>query len=730
MQSARERSFFPSLLRGREVGMMLCLAACLAAAPAAIAQSGGDPEGESNVHPAGLQNELTNGLGSWIWDSKTFNNQPCQLWRAFEIPAGAHVTRGLLRLTVDDKFSVLLDGQKLGTGDRNAELYQFDVTSFLTPGEHVLAVHAYNATGQAGVICGLQAELADGQKIDIQSDRTWRIVPVFDHHWERVLRASNSWASATIIAPLNNTIWWTTSNGLKLVVRQLAEDVTDSGWSGFVDGVTAADDVTNGLGSWIWAARTYDSQPCRLWRSFEIPAASEVRTAELKMTVDNDYAIYLDGRQLGRGGDWRELFEYDLTALLAPGKHVLAVDAFNGSAEAGLILGLGIDLADGRRIDVRSDSSWRIVSANKRHWETVTEASPDWPAASVIAPIGTAPWWSRPVNVNWMPSIKPVNVSFWQTGWFQAALSSLLALVTLVSIHLVAQRAMHRKEQWLQERERARIARDIHDDLGSKMTTLVLHGEVALSDLPPGSETHKRLENICDEARRMLSTLDEILWAVNPKRDTFRDFVAHICGYAQEFLGPTGILCLFDMDLDVSGIPLDLPMKRTLVMVVKEALNNVAKHSGATELELAIKNVAGQLVILVSDNGEGFDSAAVKSGRNGLANINDRVRELGGSCAIISRPGEGCRIEIWVPLERARWFAGLSRLRARLKHRINPQKNALSETHQPFSRGHWPADRGRVPVGPARAGESVAGGYRRRPAGSQGELDQTDRFLS
>ena len=105
--------------------------------------------------------------------------------------------------------------------------------------------------------------------------------------------------------------------------------------------------------------------------------------------------------------------------------------------------------------------------------------------------------------------------------------------------------ALHRKEQWLLLQERMRIARDIHDDLGSRMTQLVLHGEVAQSDLPADSDTRVQIDRICEEARGILSTLDEILWAVNPKRDTFRDFTSFICGYAQEFFKSTRIQCLF-----------------------------------------------------------------------------------------------------------------------------------------------------------------------------------------
>ena len=80
---------------------------------------------------------------------------------------------------------------------------------------------------------------------------------------------------------------------------------------------------TNGLGSWIWASNTFDGQTCQLWRTFEIPATAKITKARLVMTADNEFALYLDGRELGRGDDWRELFVFDLSQILTPGKHVL-----------------------------------------------------------------------------------------------------------------------------------------------------------------------------------------------------------------------------------------------------------------------------------------------------------------------------------------------------------------------------------------------------------------------
>jgi signal transduction histidine kinase len=260
-----------------------------------------------------------------------------------------------------------------------------------------------------------------------------------------------------------------------------------------------------------------------------------------------------------------------------------------------------------------------------------------------------------PERVNPMPTLQPIKIYFWQTGWFQVLLSSVCLLAVMISARLIAQLEAHRRERWLLERERERIAMDIHDDLGSQMTQLVLHGEVAQSELPADSATRLQLDRICEEARSVLSTMDEILWAVNPKRDTFRDFASYVCGYAQDYLKPTQIQCLFDLDPEMSAVVLDLPVRRTLLMAIKETLNNAVKHSKASELILRIGWQAERLVVVVSDNGQGFDKSNSKQGRNGFANMEQRMREVEGTCLVTSQPGKGCRVEFGVPLKQSRW---------------------------------------------------------------------------
>lgn len=470
--------------------------------------------------------------------------------------------------------------------------------------------------------------------------------------------------------------------GLAFGAGQPAEDSTPG--LSVVRGQNIPADAKLGLGAWIWTDKTFDRQSCRLWKEFELPPKTKVVSARLRMTADNGYRFYLNGRELGRGADWRGITEYDLTNLLAPGRQVLAVDAFNDYFLAGLILALRIELEGGQSLDIISDPSWRVVPEQVRGWEKVKRADATWPQA-VIIPTESVPQWTDP---NWpydyvtVPAFQPVITPFWQRPGFHIALAVASGLTLLVCVALIIRLAMHSKEQRLLNLERARIARDIHDDFGTRLTRLVLEGEVAKSELTGNNGTHERLARITAGLREALGAMDEVLWAVNPRRDTVKDFVTYLCEYAQTFLQPTRIQCLLDVEPHIPPLGFDLPLRRSLLLAVKEAINNVAKHSQATKLSLHIHRQESDLVVIVEDDGVGFESQRPVNDRNGLANMVQRMSEVGGTCEIRSEPGQGCRVKFKMPL--ARSGPRLSRM-FRLRRPVAgkaPLPPGSSEAHQ------------------------------------------------
>jgi signal transduction histidine kinase len=418
-------------------------------------------------------------------------------------------------------------------------------------------------------------------------------------------------------------------------------------------------DATNGLGAWIWAQQTSDKQICQLWRSFEIPPGTKVTKASVKITADNGYRLLLDGRELGQGTEWRALTEYDVTLLLPPGPHTLAVIAFNDFLEAGMIFGLRADLSDGRAVQVVSDESWRVVPNDEPGWETKTKADDNWACAKIVLASSSLWWTSRPLDFVVVPPFKPVLIPFWHQGWFHVALAFSCGMIFLACLWLTAQLLVQNKEHRLLNLERSRIARDIHDDVGTRLTKLVLQGEVAQSTLPANSEVRQQLDTISEGLRGVLGAMDEVLWAVNPRHDTLANFIAYICDYAQTYLQNTKIQCRLEVEPDIPPLNFDLPLRRSLLLVVKEALNNAAKHSDASQLLLRIYRNGQKLVVAVEDNGRGFDLNQPKRDRNGLANLYQRMGEADGECRIVTRPGAGCRVEFNIPLTRRatrNWF--------------------------------------------------------------------------
>ncbi len=422
--------------------------------------------------------------------------------------------------------------------------------------------------------------------------------------------------------------------------------LVQAGWLD-IDSTPAVSEL--GLGDWIWTTNVTDRQVCHLWHAFDLPEDTPAVHAVLRMTADNSYSVYLDGREIGRGGDPNALAEYDLTLLLSPGRHVLAVEAFNDMFDAGVILGLHIQLADGKKINVLSDPSWRVAPGNGRRWETQKQPDASWFPARVVGYAGKA-WWQKPARIISVPPLPPRVVHFWQQGWVLAGLLAACLTVCVLWVRQGLRLALQARANRLLERERVRIARDMHDELGSGLTQLTLLGELALRETEADGENRTRLTELCAKARALLRSMDEIVWVVNPRRDTVKDFAAFISEHAQEFLASTEIRCRQEVSEELPDVPLDLPRRRNLLLAVKEAIRNAARHSGANEVSLKLQVADHSLKVVVEDNGRGFlpDDASVN--RNGLANMQTRLADIGGSFTLTAAPGKGCRVIFLLPL--------------------------------------------------------------------------------
>jgi signal transduction histidine kinase len=201
------------------------------------------------------------------------------------------------------------------------------------------------------------------------------------------------------------------------------------------------------------------------------------------------------------------------------------------------------------------------------------------------------------------------------------------------------------------EQERARVAHDLHDDLGAGLTEVNMLTTLVKSPTTSSAEKERYLGDLSETARRMVTSLDEIVWAVNPRNDTIASLASYFGSYAQRLLDLAAVACGLDIAEDLPERPLDPRFRQELFFAFKEALTNVVRHALATQVWLRISVQRDCLVVELADNGKGFDlQKRQHAGEDGLVNMNDRLNALGGECQIISDPQQGTTVRLRAPL--------------------------------------------------------------------------------
>ena len=251
-------------------------------------------------------------------------------------------------------------------------------------------------------------------------------------------------------------------------------------------------------------------------------------------------------------------------------------------------------------------------------------------------------------------AVKPF---FWQTWWFRVAVSALFTAAVFATARYVSFRRLQSKvrrlehENALQE-ERARIAKDIHDDLGARMTQISLLSELTQQALPQPQKAGELVGQIATLSRQGIKSLDEIVWAVNPRNDTLQDLLDYAGQYAVDFLQTAGIRCRVDFPNTAPAREIPADVRHGLFLAVKEALHNVVKHAHATEVWLRVSVTERALQWVIEDNGRGFDQFPNGALADGLRNMRQRLADLGGVCSAGNQPGAGARISFEVPWRR------------------------------------------------------------------------------
>lgn len=243
---------------------------------------------------------------------------------------------------------------------------------------------------------------------------------------------------------------------------------------------------------------------------------------------------------------------------------------------------------------------------------------------------------------------------FYASGWFWttvavAGVAILSGLVRYVTRRKMQRQLEHAERAGAVERERARIARDIHDDMGARLTQISLMSSLALKSTPVDDPRHATLKRMDLTSRTVVKALDEIVWAINPAHDTLDGLANYISVYVSEIAEGSALRYRLEIPALLPARFISSGVRHHLLMGVKEALNNALKHSEATEIRVQLAFADPELTLTISDNGRGFDPQAAATG-NGIANMTSRLQAASGVCLIYRSTGGGIRVTFTVQL--------------------------------------------------------------------------------
>lgn len=240
-----------------------------------------------------------------------------------------------------------------------------------------------------------------------------------------------------------------------------------------------------------------------------------------------------------------------------------------------------------------------------------------------------------------------ISEPFYKALWFRS-----LLLFVFVGVGLGLYRTRINRLLALQNM-RVQISRDLHDDMGSTLSTINILSAMARQQVEKNtSQTAVHLEKISDYSQRMMETMDDIVWSINPLNDAGQNLLARMRSFCSELLEPKGITFTFEFDEAATSLRLTLAMKHNCFMIFKEAINNAAKYSHCQSIQISIKLLPRkQLFISINDNGIGFDPTLAGEG-NGLLNMQARAKAIKGSLQILSNKNQGTTVILQAPISK------------------------------------------------------------------------------
>jgi signal transduction histidine kinase len=261
----------------------------------------------------------------------------------------------------------------------------------------------------------------------------------------------------------------------------------------------------------------------------------------------------------------------------------------------------------------------------------------------------------------WNPTEATLEIKvmphLWQTWWVLALagvglLASVGGAARVIEKRKLHRRLTHLEEERSLERERARIAQDLHDDLGSSLTRISLLSDLVKADKDMPHQVEIHAGRISQSAAQTVRALEEIVWALRPGSDSLHSLVEYIAHVANELFEGDRARCRLDLPHELPTRSLPPEMRHSIFLIVKEALTNALKHAGAREVHVQAKASERSLEILVQDDGAGFEFPPLaKAGKqHGLGNMKRRAEAMGGSLTVQSEPGKGTSVRLTVSL--------------------------------------------------------------------------------
>jgi ligand-binding sensor domain-containing protein/two-component sensor histidine kinase len=236
-----------------------------------------------------------------------------------------------------------------------------------------------------------------------------------------------------------------------------------------------------------------------------------------------------------------------------------------------------------------------------------------------------------------------VSPPFWRTWWFY-----LVCVFTIAGMLYTAYRIRINQIMRLQH-IRTRIARDLHDDVGSTLSSIYMVSRMAEASVQDESTQTSVFHTISQASQQAMELMQDIVWSINPKNDRMEMIMTRMRQYASEILEAAGIAFTLDMDEACRNITLSMEMRKDVYLIFKEAVNNLAKYSGAQHAAIHVTLHQQMMRLEIIDDGCGFDTSQEYPG-NGLNNMQARAQQLHGNVIVHSQPGSGTSVILDVPV--------------------------------------------------------------------------------